>query len=194
MKNVIDRGATWKRIPEIYDSYKLFMGIDVDDVVQGELGDCYFISSITGVSEVPKRITKLFVVDKENEYGCYAVKLYICGSLQTIILDDYFPAYAKPGYVPQWAFTTSHDKEIWVMILEKAWAKAHGNYSRIIGGDSREALSALTGAPSLIINHSNMSKNDFWKILLESSNKKFVMCTGGAQSTKSLISGQSSKV
>jgi hypothetical protein len=34
------------------------------------------------------------------------------------------------------------------MILEKAWAKIHGGYSKIEAGLTRECLHDLTGAPT----------------------------------------------
>lgn len=34
------------------------------------------------------------------------------------------------------------------MILEKAWAKIHGSYERIVSGMSKEVMRDLTGAPS----------------------------------------------
>jgi len=35
-----------------------------------------------------------------------------------------------------------------VSILEKAWAKLHGDYVRIIGGLSHDTFRDLTGAPA----------------------------------------------
>lgn len=33
------------------------------------------------------------------------------------------------------------------MLIEKAWAKLHGNYSQLWGGDTNTALRVITGAP-----------------------------------------------
>jgi calpain-15 len=46
-----------------------------------------------------------------------------------VVVDDYIPC--KDGRI---VFSHAHDNELWVMLLEKAWAKIHGNYARIIGG------------------------------------------------------------
>lgn len=46
------------------------------------------------------------------------------------------------------AFTRSHGNELWVMFLEKAWAKIYGSYDNIEGGLTRECLHDLTGAPT----------------------------------------------
>lgn len=36
---------------------------------------------------------------------------------------------------------------MWVLIIEKVWAKLHGSYTNIDGGLAKEALHDLTGAP-----------------------------------------------
>ena len=41
------------------------------------------------------------------------------------------------------------DQSMWGAILEKAFAKLHGNYEHLIGGDPREASRSLMGSPSL---------------------------------------------
>ena len=182
--DAIKKGVKWRRAPEIFKSLKLFRGIDLNDVIQGDLGVCYYISAITGVSESPKRILKLFLVEQENKHGCYAVNLYVSGALRTIVIDDLFPAYRN-----EWAFTHSKEEEIWVMVLEKAWAKVHGNYGVTSGGDSRESLSSLTGFPTTLVQHKNISKSDLWKLLFEANKRNYVMSTGGAQQTRGLYSG-----
>ena len=37
---------------------------------------------------------------------------------------------------------------MWVILLEKAWAKIHGSYDKIIAGDGAKTLRDITGAPS----------------------------------------------
>ena len=38
--------------------------------------------------------------------------------------------------------------ELWVLLLEKAYAKVYGGYGNIVGGSGLEALKNLTGAPT----------------------------------------------
>lgn len=54
-------------------------------------------------------------------------------------IDDYFPCY--PGRGPVYA--RSNGNELWVMLLEKAYAKIHGGYFSIRGGDSYEGESYI---------------------------------------------------
>ena len=49
------------------------------------------------------------------------------------------------------SFTYHYESELWASILEKAYAKLHGNFLNIEGGLPYKALSELTGAPSFCI-------------------------------------------
>ena len=60
-------------------------------------------------------------------------------------IDDFFPCTGSYGGP---AFTRANGNEIWVLILEKAWAKIHGSYERIEAGLCRDAFRDLTGAPT----------------------------------------------
>lgn len=52
------------------------------------------------------------------------------GIKQEVILDDYFPCL-KSSRQP--FSLKTNGPEIWVNLIEKAWAKLHGNYDRIEG-------------------------------------------------------------
>jgi hypothetical protein len=51
---------------------------------------------------------------------------------------------------------------LWVLILEKAWAKINGSYEISDGGYEYEAISCLTGAPTHFISHRTAEKNELW--------------------------------
>ena len=105
-----------------------------------------------------------------NDAGCYAVSMYINGEKRTVVVDDYFP-YNNETY--SWAFSKSIDQfssesgarcnEIWVLILEKAWAKIYGSYQRIEAGTAGEAMYPLTGCPSKQFKHDDIEDpEEFW--------------------------------
>jgi len=58
-----------------------------------------------------------------------------------VVVDDKFPCSAKGPL-----FSRSHGPELWVLLLEKAYAKLYGAYDKIEGGFAGEALRDLTGA------------------------------------------------
>ena len=69
-----------------------------------------------------------------------------------MVIDDYLPC--KPdGTV---AFATSQDGELWVSLLEKAWAKLHGAYARMEGGLPSFAASHIMGVPAEAHLHSDI--------------------------------------
>jgi len=70
--------------------------------------------------------------------------MYKNGIYHEIVLDDHFPC---SGGRPK--FSKAYKNYVcWVTILEKAWAKLHGSYERIVSGMSFNVMRDLTGAPS----------------------------------------------
>jgi hypothetical protein len=61
-----------------------------------------------------------------------------------VTVDDYFPCTADGGPI----FSRSHGNELWVLLLEKAYAKIHGNYYTLRGGFANEGMMDLTGSPT----------------------------------------------
>lgn len=62
-----------------------------------------------------------------------------------------------------WFAQSTHPDETWVPLLEKAYAKAHGDYGAIEGGWVGEGVEDLTGGASMNICTSNiLSKQKFW--------------------------------
>ena len=87
----------------------------------------------------------------------YELLLNIDGQLQIVIVDDYIPI--KKSYKMA-AFAQSKGNEIWVMLLEKAWAKVNGGYLNIIAGLPHESLEFLTGIGSLQFNTEHKDEED----------------------------------
>jgi calpain-15 len=70
--------------------------------------------------------------------------VFICkdGEWKEIIVDDWLPV--KNG---EPIFSRANGPELWVLILEKVWAKLHGSYHAIESGLAVTAFRDLTGAP-----------------------------------------------
>ena len=103
------------------------------------------MSAIAAVAEYKNRIQKIFLTQVPNEIGAYCLSLCVNGVFEEILLDDYFPCKANKN---EPVFNWTNCNELWVMLLEKAWAKVHGGYANIDAGLARDALHDLTGAPT----------------------------------------------
>ena len=171
--------AVWKRASEVFSDHTLFgsKGVTPQDMRQGTIGNCWFISAASALSEVPGRVEKLFL-NANNEVskaGIYAVNFYTLGVPHTVVVDDWLPLrkYGN-GYAGVYA-APSEDKAIYGPILEKAFAKYHGNYSHIVGGDAKVALKTLYGAPFSEYTHTKMTDDALWKVLETADKNKDVI-------------------
>lgn len=73
------------------------------------------------------------------------VYFYVNGIKTGVIIDDWLPVTPNTGKP---CFARCVGDELWVSLLEKAWAKLYGTYARVEGGDPSFALTHLTGNPA----------------------------------------------
>jgi hypothetical protein len=94
----------WRRPKDVYGegNFSLYDKISPEDIYQGKLGDCYFLSSLASLAEYPDRIKRIFITKEINDAGCYAVNLFINGERRTVVVDDYFPYDTRKN---RWAFS-----------------------------------------------------------------------------------------
>lgn len=75
-------------------------------------------------------------------------------------------------------FSTSIGNELWVMVLEKVWAKCHITYQNIIEGRSYEVYRDLLGAPSF---YHKTNIEDCYEIIKNAlANKHECVCTSNS--------------
>jgi hypothetical protein len=122
--------------------------IQIDDVQQGSLGDCYFLAILAAIARTRPDYIRNMV--RDNEDGTYTVTFQTAtgwlGSMgiltdQEVIVDNQF--WTDAGGTPTYAKsrdTGTSGPELWVMLIEKAYAKLKGGYGNIAGG-------TLTGDP-----------------------------------------------
>jgi len=132
----------WLRPEEFTDAPKLFLGkLEPNDVVQGELGDCYFLGSLAIVA-TRADLLKEVVIDYLQDIGLFICRLYKNGEWITVPVDDRLPCRIKDKHP---IFAHCKDKnEMWVPLMEKAYAKVHGSYQGIVGGSCLYAFTDLT--------------------------------------------------
>ena len=117
----------------------------------GIITNSYFLSAIYVLCKYPHLISKIFVTNEYNKDNCFfELLLFIDGEFQIIFLDDYFPCIKGTSV---FYFSKPTSFELWLMLLEKAWAKVNGGYGNILIGNSSEVFRFLTGFFSEQINN-----------------------------------------
>jgi hypothetical protein len=109
----------------------------------------------------------MFVNDQVNREGLFGILNYKNGKRNMVYIDNYFPVRnQKP------VFAKANGKELWVMILEKAWAKLHGSYHRVLHGQSYEVYRDMLGAPAF---YYKVNTGDTWETLMAAESKKYII-------------------
>ena len=94
-----------------------------------------------------------------------------------VLIDDYFP-YVGYGF-KQFAFASSQGNELWVSLMEKAWAKINGCYAKIgCGGLPHEVFDVLTECYSEQVSVNKTKATEIWNKMIESRDKGYVMTAG----------------
>ena len=170
----------WSRVEDIVNSknYQVFEeGISPDDIIQGSIGDCYFLSAIGSLCKFSRYIDKLFFTKEKTKEHLYGVFIYLNGSWKLVLIDDYLPYTGKR--FKKFAFSASGGKELWVAFLEKAWAKINGSYAKIgCGGSPTEVFDILTEALSEQVSINPYYKDYIWETMYDSEKKGYIMTAG----------------
>ena len=173
--NVISKDdIAFKRASELYQSGSRYVLISdnmkMEDIVPGKIEDTYFLFAVQNLCKNPGNINKLFETNGTfaNPSGYYEIKLFIDGEEQIVTVDDYLPVDKKTNEL---IGAKSKKNEIWVSLLEKAWAKINGGYANIIGGTPMDALEYLTGFSSLSYDMENKDNDDLNEYKIEIINQ-----------------------
>ena len=143
--------AQWIRAPQMtrLAEDKLFDEIHPNDCMQGGVGNCWLIAAIASIAEFPSAIERLIEPKKIAPDGKYTISLYDVrtSSWAPQVMDDLIPC--EPFEVWQEnatpVFSKPDGNELWVLLLEKAFAKFVGSYGELSGGQTSWAWQALTG-------------------------------------------------
>ncbi|KAG6877415.1 hypothetical protein C0993_007658 [Termitomyces sp. T159_Od127] len=192
------------RITQIFDKPQFFAnGPDSNDIIQGKIGDCWFLSALATISTAKGLVEKICVA-RDEEVGVYGFIFFRDNRWVDVVVDDL--VYTS---VPKFEELTFSEKEIyhedkdrynttarkggkslyfarsgttgetWVPLVEKAYAKLHGDYLSISGGKALEAVEDLTGGVSTVINNKDILDIDkFWnEELLKANQDRLFGCS-----------------
>jgi len=152
-------------------------GVDFRDIEQGLLGDCFLLAALGAIAmRRPDAIIKMFTDAEllEGKNPVYTVAFMMNGKKTKVAVNDMVPA-EKSG-APYFAKGKRGAK--WPIILEKAYAKAFGDYQRINGGFGGDVFKAVLNAPVTGIINNRMSVQDLFDKIKQSVDNKFILGAG----------------
>ncbi|KAH7337137.1 hypothetical protein B0J17DRAFT_600095 [Rhizoctonia solani] len=176
------------RVSQLYEKPSFFIdGANSSDIMQGDLGDCWFLSALAIVSTLEELIEKICVA-RDEKVGVYGFIFFRDGVWVDVIIDDLLyisvPKYdklspdernlyhgerekynstARKGGKALYFARGGTENETWVPLIEKAYAKLHGDYHSLHGGLASEGIEDLTGGVSSIFHtHDILDEDRFW--------------------------------
>lgn len=197
----------WYYPNEITDKECKFIDADAssNEVIQGACGDCWFIGAlsvlavrdelvvggiqryeITDDLEMTPIITKSMtegvyppIFRVYEKYGIYVFRFFKNFCWRYVIIDSRLPCYIANK---QPVFGRCKDlNELWVPLIEKAYAKLHCCYESLVSGFIDDGLTDLTGFVAEKINLHDKngvfpnkklgSDEEFWKYLKDRSDE-----------------------
>ena len=150
----------WRRFPGV--PLVTDFGFAAPDLRQGAVGDCWFLSALAVVAERHDLVAKLFADlgsgGGPGGGGWHHVRLFLDGRWASVRVDGLLPVTPDPRRPAQASFggdggaggsalklafsrcgsEANRGMQLWAPLLEKAYAKAHGSYQAISGGQIDE--------------------------------------------------------
>jgi len=162
---------------------ELFIGrVAPEAVGQGDLGDCFFLSSLVAFAQSDPRALRRGIVDHRD--GTYTVTFQARKRGLTIALptrvDRRFPVDRRGRQIFGKGLRGSRDgQELWPALYEKAYAASHHGYVHINeGGDATEALTALSGRACEVLTPNRHSAAALWQRILRNRKARIPMVAG----------------
>ena len=94
------------------------------------------------------------------------MNIFQLGVPRTVIVDDYLATTDQSHDDSKLRFgLAGTDKSLWLPLLEKAYAKAIGNYEHLVGGVMARGVRSIIGGAFELHDHKTTTADALWKEL-----------------------------
>ncbi|GFS18077.1 calpain-9 [Elysia marginata] len=170
----------WKRASDIAKNPKLmYLSASRHDLDQGYLGNCWFVAGAAVLATShPHLLARVVPEDQgfeQDRYtGLFHFNFWWYGNWTEVLVDDYLPT---DGYRPIYCSNRERPDEFWPCLLEKAYAKLHGSYQALVGGNMQNSMVDMTGGISETIDlqKKNEVSPELYSLMVKSYNMKTLM-------------------
>jgi len=192
-----------KRVHEIFEKPTFMKDTLGSDIKQGSLGDCWIVAAFSALANVEDGI-KRCCVEYDTRIGIYGFVFWRDGEWVYSIVDDKLfltsPNWDSPSMQrdlmnqldreqPEKEYRKTYQtgskalffgqardqNETWPALMEKAFAKAHGDYGSLAGGWIGEGVEDLSGGVTTELLVSDILDLDgFWEDEISKVNQEFV--------------------
>uniref|UniRef100_A0A8C5M379 Uncharacterized protein n=1 Tax=Leptobrachium leishanense TaxID=445787 RepID=A0A8C5M379_9ANUR len=177
----------WKRPKQIHRNPQFIIdGATREDIVQGSLGNCWFLASIASLTQNKDFLPIVLHGNQSFKYnyaGIFHFKIWQYGEWVDVVVDDYLPTISESGELL--SVRSLNENEFWGALLEKAYAKLHLCYEGMDGGVPVEGLQDLTGGTSELYIMKKKPKDLFQIIQKRISGDALLTCSSRLTSSES---------
>lgn len=176
---------------EEFDMLKIFdLNSEINNInfaldIQQYNNECgYFLSCMLILAKYPKLILNIFEDTNINEIGIFKLKIYLHGIPTFIVIDDYFPVVKKKSNILNEKYSINDlafckvNKEtlnIWVILIEKMWAKLNLSYENILIGSFSSLIETITPT-SITTYYNNIHYELLFNKIKHNIDKEYIVC------------------
>ncbi|KAH7133348.1 hypothetical protein B0J13DRAFT_587619 [Dactylonectria estremocensis] len=188
------RPGSVHRLSWIFESPQFTVdGFSGTDIKQGSNGDCWWLAALATIAHRKDLMNKI-CVERDEECGVYGFVFHRDGEWISTVVDDnlylkekdfgqdsdIYDSTGKKSRLYKKQKQSGSDalffakcddaNETWLPLLEKAFAKVHGDYKAIDGGWAGTAVEDLTGGVTTVLAGNRvLRKERLWREMLRSS-------------------------
>jgi hypothetical protein len=150
-KNTKPYRVYWKRPHEISNNPKFIVNsIKPNNIVQGDTGNCWFISAVATLATIPNYFRFVMPVnqafDSPSYAGIFHFRFWQFGEWLDVVVDDRLPVDENDALI--YCRNKKDENEFCLPLLEKAYAKLAACYEFLNTGDPGDAMIDMSGAVS----------------------------------------------